>query len=153
MSKTQLIVIHEAKDIVAREKGYNDWNELTSSEEQKKPSYWVEKCEMLEKAIDLYGKNQCEIRHELQIEIHNHEASKKKFAAGYRALISEQIAQLRAVSNMNCMISSNHTHRQKNSFAEQFNTVIERLISKMKDEARSGLWKFGDGFESDDLPF
>ena len=98
-------------------------------------------------------KSVSDLTRELKTQERIHKTLSTSYGKAYRALISTQIAQLEAVKMLNRMMAANHTHREKGRFMEQADTIINIQIQLMKDEAKSGTWRFGQDFDGNELPF
>jgi uncharacterized protein (DUF608 family) len=151
--------IERAKDLVAQKRNFDNWNDFRTKGLED-GFYNTEKYEFLEEAFTIARESDIETIQRLKIEINTlklsekaHELSKKMLGEQYRALVSEQIAQLRAVIILSNMMKANHTHAEKTRFMSMANTIIEEQIQKLKDDYGTAIWKFGDIFTGNELPF
>jgi len=152
-----------AKDEAVQKHGFEGWSDFRNKT-QEDGTYNSIKYELLEEAFELYVDEQTKIRLDFQKELKAqkallvearcfHDNSKRNYGEAYRKLISEHIARLKGCQMLFDMVQSNHTHLHKKIFTEHANTVIEMQITKLKDEYKTGTWKFGEHYDGDDLPF
>ena len=152
------MTIEEAKDSVAISHNYASWHAFRTAGE---PSdYYHAKYEYLEEAFELYAE---QLQGKLKIksiEISKLNLSEmafkltmKNMGNQYRLLISEHIARLRATIILNKMMATERTHRQKEHFMDVSRELLEKEIKTLIDEYKTSVWKFGEDFTGDDLPF
>lgn len=157
------MTIQEAKDAIAVKHNFSSWSEFRTKG-MEEGFYNQEKYEYLEEAFEIYAEELCKMGNDMKGKIRKleneirdskyfHDKQKRNYGEAYRKLISESIAGLTAVQMLFEMNKLPYTHANKAYFADHAKAVIEQQRIKLRDEYKTGSWKFGEGFTNDELPF